>query len=69
LASRDNKGRFLPGCGREPYDNRDRVRTVVLCVRVTGDLADRAYTAAARRNTTLSELMRGYLLQLSSDLS
>ena len=67
--SRDASGRFLPNHDvRRTYPEPEDRREVILSVRVTGELAERAYAAAARRNTTLSALLRGYLLRIVSEL-
>jgi hypothetical protein len=66
--SRDARGRFLPDntVRRLPLSEADK-QSVVLTVRVTGELAERAYAAAARRQTPLSVLIRTYLWRLSND--
>ena len=67
--SRDERGRFLPDHEiRRNYPDEDAKRSVILSVRVTGTLAERAFSAAARRNTTLSELLRAYILRLVSEV-
>lgn len=67
MVLRDERGRFLPGAGGRPLPE-DQRRTVVITVRVTTDLADSAFVAAGRRGTTLSELLRSYMLRLASEL-
>lgn len=67
--SRDASGRFLPNHNvrRRTYPDPSERDEVILTVRVSGHLAERAYAAATRRGVTLSALIRSYLLRLSTE--
>jgi hypothetical protein len=67
--SRDARGRFLPDhpVRRQLKSEADK-QSVLIAVRVTSELAELSYAAAARRQTTVSALLRTYLWRLSNDI-
>jgi hypothetical protein len=62
---RDDKGRFMPGRRKgRPAKPPDEKRGTILTFAVTSFEAERAYAAARRRGTTLSSLLRSFLMRL-----